>query len=140
MAKTNKRKTRRTNKATPKSGSAAKKTRGKERTTRRRRGTPRASFPSGSESVETVPSKRRRLTAPPGAGTGDLQGISIVEDADSESQKELIDEGQAFEAGIITGVEDARDEAEVRTHEVPQEDVPEEYQDKDRPNWWQCGA
>jgi hypothetical protein len=80
------------------------------------------------------------LTAPPGAGTGDLQGISIVEEADSESQKELIDEGQAFEAGIITGVEDARDEAEVRTHEVPQEDVPEEYQDKDRPNWWQCGA
>jgi hypothetical protein len=132
-AKANKGKRRKTKRVPAKDESAAKKTRGKERTTRRRSETPRASFPSGSESVETVPSKRRRLTAPPGAGTGDLQGISIVEDADSESQKELIDEGQAFEAGIIKGVDDAPDESEVRTHEVPQDDVPEEYEDKDRP-------
>lgn len=130
--KTSKSKTRRTHKASPKGKSTAKKAGGRERTTRKTRETARAPFPARNESVETVPSKRRRVTAQCGAGTGDLQGISIVEDADSESQKELIDEGQAFEAGIIKGVEDAPDESEVRTHEVPQDDVPEEYQDKDR--------
>ena len=132
-AKTNKSKSRKRDKSSLKSESAAKNPAGKEQTTRTRSKAPEASFPSGSESVETVPQKRRRRTAQPGAGAGDLQGISIVEDADSESQTELIDEGQAFEAGIIKGVEDVQDEAEVRTHEVPQDDVPEEYKDKDRP-------
>ena len=112
---------------------AAKKLTGKQQAAHGRSSSLRASFPSRSESVETVPPKRRRLTARRGAGTGDLQGISILEDADSESQTELIDEGQAFEAGIIKGVEDAPDESEVRTHEVSQDDVPEEYEDKDRP-------
>jgi len=68
-------------------------------------------------------------------GSGDLQGISILENVDSESAEELLEEGQAFEAGIISGVEDApdADKSEVTTHEVPQDDVPGEYYDKDRP-------
>jgi hypothetical protein len=68
-------------------------------------------------------------------GAGDLQNISILENVDSESAEELLEEGQAFEAGIISGVEDARDpdKSEVTTHEVPQDDVPGEYDDKDRP-------
>jgi hypothetical protein len=47
----------------------------------------------------------------------------------------LLEEGQAFEAGIVSGVENApnADQSEVRTHEVPQDDVPAEYDDKDRP-------
>jgi hypothetical protein len=51
---------------------------------------------------------------------------------DSESAEELLEEGQAFEAGIISGVEDApdADKSEVTTHEVPQDDVPGEYDDK----------
>jgi len=64
---------------------------------------------------------------------GDLQGLSNAETVDSESVGELVEEGNAFEADIVAGVEDAgrHDEREVRTHEVPEDDVPEEYLDKD---------
>ena len=59
----------------------------------------------------------------------------MVESGDSESADELVEEGQTFEAGIVSGVENAPDpdQGEVRTREVPQDDVPEEYEDKDRP-------
>lgn len=64
---------------------------------------------------------------------GDLQGLRDTEDADSESVSELLDEGNAFEASVVAGVEHAEDneEREVHTHEVPEDDVPEEYLDKD---------
>jgi hypothetical protein len=89
----------------------------------------------GSQSVETVQLKRRGRAAAAGAGGGDFGGLSVVEGADSESPEELLEEGQTFEAGIVSGVENAPDpdQGEVRTHEVPQDDVPEEYDDKDRP-------
>ena len=55
--------------------------------------------------------------------SGDLEGLSTVEDADSESVQELAEEGQGFEAGIIEGVERAEDEPEkpmrVRRDEEP---------------------
>ena len=65
--------------------------------------------------------------------SGDLQGLSNVEGADSESVDELIEEGNAFEADVVAGVEraDAADEKEIHTHEVPEDDVPGEYLDKD---------
>jgi hypothetical protein len=65
--------------------------------------------------------------------SGDLQGLSNVERADSESVDELIDEGNAFEAGVVSGVEEADDEdgREVHTHEVPEDDVPGEYLDEE---------
>jgi hypothetical protein len=89
----------------------------------------------GSQSVDTVRLKRPARTAAAGAGGGDFGGVSVVEGAGSESADELLEEGQTFEAGIVSGVEDARDpdRGEVRTREVPQDDVPEEYDDKDRP-------
>jgi len=89
----------------------------------------------GSRSVETVPLKRRARAAAAGAGGGDFGGASVVENVDSESADELLEEGQTFEAGIVSGVENAPDpdQGEVRTREVPQDDVPEEYDDKDRP-------
>lgn len=89
----------------------------------------------GSRSVETVPEERQARAAAAGAGGGDFGGASVVENVDSESADELLEEGQAFEAGIVSGVENAPDpdQGEVRTHEVPQDDVPEEYDDKDRP-------
>jgi hypothetical protein len=61
-------------------------------------------------------------------------GLSNAERADSESVEELLEEGNSFEAGVVKGVEDAEDadETEVRTHQVPQDDVPDEYQDKDQ--------
>jgi hypothetical protein len=65
--------------------------------------------------------------------SGDLQGLSRLGGADSESVEELIEEGNAFEADVVTGVEKAgdNDEQEVHTHEVPEDDVPDEYLDQD---------
>jgi hypothetical protein len=66
--------------------------------------------------------------------SGDTQGLSDVENADSESVEELAEEGQSFEASAISGIEDAPDAdvAEVRTRQVPEDDVPLEYLDQDR--------
>jgi N utilization substance protein A len=82
-----------------------------------------------SQSVDTVAFALERLGARPGEQSGDLQGLSNVQRADSESVDELLEQGNAFEAEAVKGVEDAgdSDEGEVRTHEVPQDDVPGEY-------------
>ena len=64
---------------------------------------------------------------------GDLQGLSHSEGVDSESVGELIEEGNAFEAGVLTGVEDAGRQGtrEVHTSQVPEDDVPAEYLDEE---------
>jgi hypothetical protein len=94
-----------------------------------------ASIVQGNQDVETVRLKPKSRVARAGTGAGDLQGISVVEDVDSESADELLEEGQAFEAGIVSGVEEAgnAEESEVVTHEVLEDDVPKEYDDEDRP-------
>ena len=68
-----------------------------------------------------------------GGQSGDLQGLSDIGRTDSESVDELLEEGNAFEADVVAGVEraDDEDEQEVHTHEVPEDDVPEEYLDKE---------
>jgi hypothetical protein len=79
------------------------------------------------------------LTRPKGVGpgsagqSGDTQGLSDVAEAGSESVEELVEEGQAFEAQVIAGVENAPDpdEAEVRSKQVPEDDVPPEYLERD---------
>ena len=65
--------------------------------------------------------------------SGDAQALSRRATVDSESVEELVEEGQAREAAAISGVEDALDpdQGEVQTREVPEDDVPEEYTDKD---------
>lgn len=65
--------------------------------------------------------------------SADLEGLSRVEQADSESVDELVEEGNIFEAGAVAGVEEADDQdtKEVHTHEVPEDDVPDEYLEKD---------
>jgi len=71
---------------------------------------------------------------PDSAGqSGDLQGIPDVADADSESVKELVEQGNAFEADAVDGVENAKDPdvSEVTTRQVPEDDVPEEYLNDD---------
>jgi len=106
-----------TNSPTPKKKSAKKKTNS-----------------NGGEikSLETVvvPPEELELPPPPPRGklSGDLQGLSNIEDADTESVAELIEEGNAFEADFVKGVEDAwnADKGPVRTHEVPEDDVPNE--------------
>src|ERR1700730_4407610 len=86
-----------------------------------------------SQTVDTVAFSPEGPGARSGRQSGDLQGLSSVEGADSESVDELLEEGNAFEADVVTGVEDAgnADEKEVRTHEVPEDDVPDEYLDKE---------
>jgi hypothetical protein len=60
---------------------------------------------------------------------GDTQGLSPVADATFESVKELVEEGQYLEAEVVDGVENAptSDQGEVKTKEVPEDDVPPEY-------------
>jgi hypothetical protein len=67
--------------------------------------------------------------------SGDLQGLLGSEDSNSESVVELLEEGQYFEASVVSGIEDAPDAdvSEVRTRQVPEDDVPEEYLDDDQP-------
>jgi hypothetical protein len=76
---------------------------------------------------------RRGLGGGAAGQSGDTQGLSRSEDVDSESVEELIEEGQSLEAEAVSGVEDALDpdQGEVRTREVPEDDVPGEYEDKD---------
>ena len=78
--------------------------------------------------------KKRMETGPDSAGQGGAtQQISDTPFADSESVEELAEEGNAFEANVIYGVENAKDPdvAEVTTHEIPEDDVPGEYLDND---------
>ncbi len=83
-----------------------------------------------------------RRTPPRGIGleaggqAGDTMGLSRDETAGPESVEELIEEGQAYEAAAISGVEDApdADQGEVRTRQVPEDDVPDEYLDDGRPD------
>jgi hypothetical protein len=86
-----------------------------------------------SDGVDTVVFEPKGLGARSGGQSGDLQGLSNREGADSESVDELLEEGNAFEAEVVKGIEDVTDadEGEVRTHEVPEDDVPEEYREKD---------
>jgi hypothetical protein len=98
---------------------------------------------SKKKAAQKKPAARRKAAAqdtwsvkrPParaGRQAGDLQGLSTRAGADSESVDELIEEGNAFEAEVVAGVENAdnSDEKEVRTHEVPEDDVPGEYLDE----------
>jgi hypothetical protein len=82
----------------------------------------------GDEQVSSMDSRTRS-----GGQSGDLQGLSDIDGADSESVDELLEEGNAFEAGIVEGVEEAgeREGSEVHTHEVPEDDVPGEYLDEE---------
>ncbi len=122
-------------KAVPKENAALKDKAAVKKAVARKKTTIQAVVQRGSQSVETVRLKEKGLAAHAGVGAGDYQGVSTVAHGDSESAEELLEEGQAFEAGIVSGVEDAgeADGAEVTTHEVPQDDVPGEYDGKDRP-------
>jgi hypothetical protein len=120
-------------KASPKKAEVKTKAGGKKTTSGKTAGGLGKHVRGKSRSVDTVAFAREGLGPRSGAQSGDLQGLSNVGGADSESVDELLEEGNAFEAEVVKGVEDAgdTDEAEVHTHEVPQDDVPGEYQDKE---------
>jgi hypothetical protein len=103
----------------------------RRRTTRRPASSRSRGRPAGS--LASTSSTTRGLGADAGGQSGDTEGLSRAELADSESVEELLEEGQAFEAGVVEGVENApdADKGEVRTREVPEDDVPQEYLDED---------
>jgi hypothetical protein len=120
-------------KAAPKKTGVKTKAGGKKTTGRKTAGALKKQVQGKSHSVDTVAFALEKLEARPGKQSGDLQGLSNVQRADSESVDELLEQGNAFEAEVVKGVEDAgdADEGEVRTHEVPQDDVPGEYLGKE---------
>jgi hypothetical protein len=77
-----------------------------------------------------VSPKEKRGGSGSAGQSGDTQGLSDVAEAGPESVQELIEEGQFYEAEVISGVENAPDPDvdEVHTKEVPEDDVPPEYQ------------
>jgi hypothetical protein len=130
--------------------SAGKKTGTLRRSAARRKKAPRSSKRSSQkEAVRTTrrsplvssldigATGRRGFGAHSAGQSGDTQGLSSAEEADSESVEGLVEEGQDFEAGVVAGVEEAdASEGEVRTRQVREDDVPLEYleQDLDRLN------
>lgn len=84
--------------------------------------------------IRSIVIEEQGLGSETGGQSGDIQGLSKFASADSESVQELAEEGQAYEAEVVRGVENApdADEAEVTTTEVPEDDVPPEYRDKER--------
>ncbi len=81
-----------------------------------------------------APNPRRGLGAGSAGQSGATQGLSRTEFVDSESVEELAAEGQDYEAEVVSGVENALDpdQGEVRTKEVPEDDVPSEYLDNEK--------
>jgi hypothetical protein len=110
-----------------------KKASAKKPASKRTRKAPKKIVRRRSRSVDTEAFLPEQLEPRSGRQSGDLQGLSDVEAADSESVNELLEEGNAFEADVVAGVEEATnsDEREVRTREVPEDDVPEEYLDEE---------
>ena len=101
---------------------------GRKTTAKKPARAPRKQLRKGTQDAQTA-FLRERMEPGSGGQSGDLQGLSRSERADSESVDELLEEGNAFEADVVKGVEDAddADEREVRTHEVAEDDVPDEY-------------
>jgi hypothetical protein len=115
-------------KAPPKAKVVGKKTMGRGTVTTTRKPVRRRSQSVATEEFSLEPQVSRS-----GTQSGDLQGLSGVGRAGSESVDELLEEGNAFEADAVMGVAEADDAEgeEVHTHEVPEDDVPGEYLDKD---------
>jgi hypothetical protein len=106
---------------------------GKKKTGAKTAGALKKRIPRRNPSVDTEAFALEGLRARSEGQSGDLQGVSNAEGADSESVEELLEEGNAFEADVIMGVEHAGDSegTEIRTHEVPEDDVPGEYLDEE---------
>jgi hypothetical protein len=112
---------------------AAKKNTAKKTAPKKQKALRKSTARGKREGADSVVFEPKGLGARSGGQSGDLQGLSNREGADSESVDELLEEGNAFEAEVVKGVEDVpdADEGEVRTHEVPEDDVPDEYLEKD---------
>jgi hypothetical protein len=127
-----KKKPKRTKKTTRKKAAPKKTVR--KKLVRKRRSRRRKPAVRGKRQGATIAAVEERGLGPDTAGqAGDVQGLAHFAGADSESVEELAEEGQAFEAEVVSGVENAPDAdvAEVTTKEVPEDDVPPEYQESE---------
>ena len=88
---------------------------------------------SATRTYSTVSTRQSGMGAGSAGQSGDNQGLSDVAESGPESVEELVDEGQAFEADAISGVESAPDAdvSEVHTKQVKEDDVPAEYLGQD---------
>lgn len=64
--------------------------------------------------------------------SGDVQGISNIAEADPESVEELLEDGQALEAEVVSGVEDARDEREVPARGRIEDEPPHPFDERNK--------
>ena len=121
-------------KATTKRAASKKKARSKKATQKKKAAPKKRRARGKSQNVASVTFESRGLGPNSGGQSGDLQGLSNAAGADSESVDELLEEGNAFEAEVVEGVQNVpdADQGEVRTHEVQEDDVPDEYLDKDQ--------
>jgi hypothetical protein len=81
--------------------------------------------------VETVPLPSGERQKHRDGQASDLQALSNLPTANSDSVDELPEEGNALEPEAVQNAPDA-DQGEVETHEVPEDDVPQENLDKDQ--------
>jgi hypothetical protein len=133
--KKNRKKTKTKSKKASKKQAALKKAMRPKKAAQRKKAAPKKRRAQGkrpNEASLTFEPKGRGANS--GGQSGDLQGLSNAAGADSESVDELLEEGNAFEAEVVEGVENApdADRGEIKTHEVPEDDVPDEYLDKDQ--------
>lgn len=128
------RKSGKTTKTKPKLLAAPKSTRKKKKTPAKLKPKPRRGIVRGRPNDgELVAYRQRGLGARSGGQSGDTQGLAGNPQVDSESVEELLEEGQSFEAEVLSGVENVADpdQSELHTREVAEDDVPEEYREKD---------
>lgn len=105
--------------------------RAKAKSAPKRKRAKRRRLRGAASSLDVAPFEVRGLGAASGGQSGDTQGLSGIATTNSESVEELLEEGQSYEAEVISGVEGARDpdDGEVETRQVPEDDVPGEYRD-----------
>ncbi|SRR5579885_1845381 len=86
------------------------------------------------ERNESTPVRNQGIGPNSAGQSGDTQGLSDIAEAGPESVEELVEGGQSFEAEVINGIENAPDPDvdEVRTRQVPEDDVPLEYLEDDQ--------
>ena len=69
---------------------------------------PRKKRKTAAPKCSAEPAERQpQVSLDQGEQSGDLQGLSGVAGADMESVRELVEEGQFFEAEVVSGVEEA---------------------------------
>ena len=88
-----------------------------------------------STPISPVPRTRRpEPEAGPGSAgqSGDTQGLPEREDVENESVRELVEEGQYYEASLVDAVENAppADAGGMRPRRRREDDLPPEYADQ----------